>query len=400
MPVVQVAAPQREPVPGAELAYLDGLRGVLALYVVVYHAQVLVTGLPARATQMLSVVALGRFAVTIFIILSGYCLMLPIARSNQERLVGGTVAYIKRRARRLLPPYYAALVISLLLSGLLTLHGSGDRNAVSDFSPSALISHALLLQNMNTRWAMSINPAMWSVATEWQIYFFFPLVLLPLWRRIDMVGMVLVAFALGLLPFFAFHAGDLISPWYLGVFALGMAGAEISFSSRETATRYRERLPWRFIANASLALFLLAIVGLKVTHSEQLLRDHLRWAFDAVLGVAAMAFMIGAAKRRASGERRSATLRALESPVALELGAFSYSLYLMHNILLEAVRHFVAPLNLHPMSLLGTLLVIGVPITLVCSYLFSLAFEKPFLRKKTHVVPKARVAGAPDVAAP
>ena len=49
-----------------------------------------------------------------FIVLSGYSLMIPAARNGGE-LVGGFRRYIFRRARRILPPYYAALICSIAL---------------------------------------------------------------------------------------------------------------------------------------------------------------------------------------------------------------------------------------------------------------------------------------------
>src|ERR1041385_1529951 len=72
------------------LAYLDGLRGLAALYIVLYHAQSMLSGLPSKVDLGLSVITLGRFSVTIFIVLSGYCLMLPVASSHTQQLKGGT----------------------------------------------------------------------------------------------------------------------------------------------------------------------------------------------------------------------------------------------------------------------------------------------------------------------
>ena len=51
----------------------------------------------------------GHYAVAVFIVLSGFCLMLPVTRDPNGRLPGGFAAYLGRRARRILPPYYAAL---------------------------------------------------------------------------------------------------------------------------------------------------------------------------------------------------------------------------------------------------------------------------------------------------
>ena len=104
--------------PRLRLDFLDGLRGLAALYVLLYHASlragVLAAAAPAQpVAKAISVLhfcllGYGHLAVAVFIVLSGYCLMLPVARTEGAVLPGGALAFIQRRARRILPPYYAA----------------------------------------------------------------------------------------------------------------------------------------------------------------------------------------------------------------------------------------------------------------------------------------------------
>src|SRR5882672_5264093 len=103
--------------PRLRLEYLDGLRGIAALYVVLFHSMVGFRGdvLPPALVSALKFMTYGHFSVAVFIVLSGYCLMLPVARSSDGRLSGGFAGYVKRRALRILPPYYAAVSISLLV---------------------------------------------------------------------------------------------------------------------------------------------------------------------------------------------------------------------------------------------------------------------------------------------
>src|SRR5215203_1884331 len=106
--------------PPPRLAFLDGLRGLAASYVVLHHAALLVppSGLTGPATVARFLLRHGHYAVAVFIVLSGYCLMLPVARDPLGRLPGGTLAFFGRRARRILPPYYAALVLCWALIAL------------------------------------------------------------------------------------------------------------------------------------------------------------------------------------------------------------------------------------------------------------------------------------------
>ncbi len=102
------------------LHYLDGVRGLAALFVVWHHVWQFVVvhnagkALPAwfRAFAPLK---LGGFGVAVFIVLSGYCLTIPVARSTALDLAGGLRGFAFRRARRILPPYYAALILSAVL---------------------------------------------------------------------------------------------------------------------------------------------------------------------------------------------------------------------------------------------------------------------------------------------
>jgi peptidoglycan/LPS O-acetylase OafA/YrhL len=102
------------------LDYLDGMRGLAALYVVWFHIYLDaintksgIVQLPYLLHSIIEVfMSHGASSVAIFIVLSGYCLMLPVARSSDGKLRGGVIDYIKRRARRILPPYYAALFFS------------------------------------------------------------------------------------------------------------------------------------------------------------------------------------------------------------------------------------------------------------------------------------------------
>ena len=183
----ETAKPER-----IRLDFLDGMRGLAALYVLFCHVYVALKwwshGAEAspRLMKVLQVFDYGHCAVVVFIVMSGYCLMLPIAQATDGQLRGGFGAYIKRRARRILPPYFAALAISLLLIFVLDraglMGGELQANVKSAFTPGSLVSHLLVVHNLNPTWSHTIDPPMWSVATEWQIYFLFPALLLPLWQ--------------------------------------------------------------------------------------------------------------------------------------------------------------------------------------------------------------------------
>src|SRR6266566_1837356 len=187
------------------LEYLDGLRGAAALYVVLFHAAAGFTAkdLPAWARVLRHATTFGHSAVAVFIVLSGYCLMLPAARAGGQ-LPRGFGDYIARRARRILPPYSAALFGSLLLLGVVPElsipSGTIWDESFPAFGMGPIATHLLVIHNLFPAWVYKINGPLWSVATEWQIYFFFPLLLLPVWRRAGIVATLAVAFGVGCAP--------------------------------------------------------------------------------------------------------------------------------------------------------------------------------------------------------
>ena len=198
----------------------------------------------------------GSFAVAIFIVLSGYCLMLPVVRSGDFALRGGAANYLKRRAHRILPPYYAALALSLLFMACFTdlrrATGIQTQLALPTNSTNflhALIAHITLFHNLNYDWAFQIQLPMWSVGTEWQIYFLFPWILLPMWRKFGTMAPIIAGYGAGIALHFVLRGFcDCAAPWFIGLFAMGMAGAAISFSPRPFEAYLRDRLPWGLVA--------------------------------------------------------------------------------------------------------------------------------------------------------
>ncbi|MFL5863631.1 MAG: acyltransferase family protein, partial [Solirubrobacteraceae bacterium] len=116
----------------------------------------------------------GRFAVVVFIVLSGFSLALSPARHGWR--LDAASRFAQRRARRILPPYWAALAFSLAVAWLIVPQpGHGVPNVTS------VVVNGLLVQNIVL--AHSPNAAFWSMAVEAQLYLLLPLLLLVVRRR-------------------------------------------------------------------------------------------------------------------------------------------------------------------------------------------------------------------------
>src|SRR5450631_1723054 len=111
---MDAADPRRQ-----RLAGLDGLRGLAALYVVVNH--VFLRAFPGYPVDHAPFWAgwfiYGRFAVVVFIVLSGFSLALSPARHGWR--LDGVSQFARRRARRILPPHSATLAFSLAVAWLI-----------------------------------------------------------------------------------------------------------------------------------------------------------------------------------------------------------------------------------------------------------------------------------------
>ncbi len=397
------------------LDYLDGLRGLAALYVVISHAfarsgtqELASHSLLAKTLYFLGIcLGHGHNAVAVFIVLSGYCLMLPVARTENATLPGGVMDFIKRRAQRILPPYYAALLISLLFIVVASqLHWPAVEPywftmASPVFTPGVLWSHLFLIHNW-TPYMVRIDPPMWSVAVEWQIYFLFPLLLLPLYRRFGSAAMMIFAFAVALGGHFIGHARfDQMHPWFLGLFGMGMAAAAFNFAPK-AHNSWTSRLPWFviFLVATALLVFVSAVQrngwrnvpGLHWFRLETWGGD---WPLEIITGIVASALILHCTQRVLHGTQdRLLLYRLFNSKVATTLGVFSYSIYLIHDPVLECVQIWCRHLPESQVKML--MLGVGVPLAVGVAYLFHLVFEKRFMPAHYRAVEKRILAAGQE----
>jgi peptidoglycan/LPS O-acetylase OafA/YrhL len=397
------------------LIYLDGLRGLVALYVVIFHAFFFQHDtLPIKASlsnQLYHLFHLadylfqyGHLAVVVFIVLSGYSLMLSFITSSRlepEATNNNSIAgYLKRRARRILPPYYAALSLSVLLLVLipdLQKTATQTGNVISwhnyelpALTPKALLTHLLLVHNWFFDTHVAINSPLWSIGLEWQLYFALAFVFLPLWRRFGSKAL----FGVGL--FIALGAHSLTAqklfyayPGLIGIFVLGMFGAVVSFGKHQPEQSWREQLNWKGLAALAGLLFLLLRV-LEVAYRTNLpfLNQfwprlvRIDWLQDTVVGLIVIFGLIHFARiYQAKPGTEPWLLRLLKTEWLTSLGQFSYSLYLSHAPVLVLMGLGCARFHLAQEEAGLVVLLLGVPVSVGVAYLFHLTFERPFLTK-------------------
>ncbi|HEX3550189.1 MAG TPA: acyltransferase [Candidatus Elarobacter sp.] len=343
--------------------HVEGFRGVAALYVFLYHAwQSAVAHAGATLTVLLPFtlpwLQFGHFAVSVFIVISGYCLGMPVA-TRPERPFNRR-AFARRRARRLGPAYLLALALTLIpFYATLALRG---QHVPFSHVAGALIAHVFLVHNLWEPVAGYLNGPMWSIALEVQIYVVFALLLVPVWRRVGPWAQLGVALVLGLAPQLLLHGAlAYTAPWMLTLFAMGVVAAHVTA---------RGVVPgWlRYVALATAAAGVLMVLP-----QGDAAADGALWPADLVVGAAVALLFV-----TSSGTAQPLTARFLALRPIVVLGTFSYSLYLIHAPLVILVAaaadrwHFGTAASAVAYGLL-------IPFTVALAYAFYRVAERPFL---------------------
>lgn len=361
MHVTEVAKPAltgRDRITG-----LDGVRGLAALFVVVHHCRLFsFPGFPADTGPLwLSPLLYGHLAVVVFIVLSGYSLALGPA--GREWNLGRIRTFLRRRAWRIIPAYWAALVFSFLVARLLVTETPGVVP-----TGKSLLTYGFLVQDVVS--APSPNSAFWSIAVEAQLYLLFPLLLL-LRRNIGAValvvcvltGVVLIEALSGQVP--AFMSLLHLTPEFAVLFTLGAVTAGI---------RRDSRIPWPWLALAGGAVLVVLIAVLGPVRAI----GNYFW-LDLLAAFPVAALLVGLAQGRPSW-----LIRVLDSAPLRFLGKCSYSLYLVHVPIVAVVSHLLVRAWLPagtPAFLLTA--VLAVPLAVLFARGFAAVFELPFQRHRS-----------------
>src|SRR5215467_37053 len=376
-PATVPAAPATAATRPGRVVGLDGIRGLAALFVVLNHIfERAWPGYPGanHAPFWAAWLIYGRAAVAMFIVLSGFSLGLGPARSGWR--FKSLPTYAHRRAWRILPPYWAALGFSLVMTWyVLAQPGWPVPNGKSVAVYGFLVEDAFSQGHNGGFWsAGSPNHAFWSIAIEAQLYFLLPLLLL-LVRRVNaraMVGLVAaIVVTIGLLgPHAALMNSALVkfTPDLAVLFAVGLLAAGIVTAGEPTRSR-----PWAGYALAATV----PVIALMVIKGATWSNLNLFW-LDL-----AWAPAIGCLLAAVATSRPRFVVRFLDSLLPRSLGSCSYSLYLTHMPIVIAVSYgLVLGRVATGTPTFFVLAAIVLPVTVCFARLFAAVFEVPFQRHR------------------
>lgn len=378
------------------LPLLTPLRGIAALMVVLFHARLLL--FPQWMESIAGVTQLienGYLWVDLFFILSG--LVLAHVYGEAFTAPRRTVSYgrfLWLRLTRVYPLYVVTLVLLVGWELYKAQHEVGFYGGPlfkmwewegmppfgSPFTPAEALPSALLLLQVVTDQGLTWNFAAWSLSVEWISYLLFPL-LIPLavtrsrWSHLSpLLALTVLAFIVhsrGTLDVTsgALAVGRGVSEFVLGLWLLPRVKAARSLPMMQ------QDLPL-------LIAFLLPFVLLQFTMTPQL----------TLLLICAYVLLIWIAASQ--GKRQSPLLRLLDNRFTNWLGDLSYSIYLLHALVLLTgceLIHYLAPeltawwyAQTNPLlGVVATLLMLTVLIAL--SAVSYHLFERPLQRRLRRV---------------
>ena len=321
--------------------YLDGLRAAAALYVVMCH---MITefkfndlyNYPLLKKYSVLVFSNGVLAVDFFIVVSGFCLAIPMINSNSFRLKNGPLSFYYQRYKRIYLPYLFATIFSVFLIAVAIGNKTGTHWDLSiPVTKVDIIRHLLLIQDIFYSSCDKINHAFWSISVECRIYLFFPLIIL-IWRYygplVTLCGSILLSAALLLITvelnrFNKDFNIDVegVNP-YIILFVLGMIGSYAAFSHETKLVTFRQNAPWWLI---------ILILGIAVLTTQRLaLHGHFPYFFeltDLLAGCCSVCILI------AINEGKYYLHKLFSFRPLVIVGSFAYSIYLIHAPFIQLI---------------------------------------------------------------
>jgi peptidoglycan/LPS O-acetylase OafA/YrhL len=146
------------------ITFLDGLRGLAAIFVVAHHMSMAVVEELNRSADHFvhGLIAYGAVGVDIFFILSGFVIAMTLDR---QQVTGRYAAcFMVRRSLRLDPPYLCTLAIIIAITYASIAMGS----QLATPTLPQLLAHVFYLQNILGY--HDLNPVNWTLCLEIQFY--------------------------------------------------------------------------------------------------------------------------------------------------------------------------------------------------------------------------------------
>ena len=318
-------APNRVP---TSLPGLTGLRGLAALWVVLYHYCSLY--LPALDAGWLGgLLSRGYLAVDLFFLLSGFVLAHVYTDAAERKGFAFFRTFVRARVARIYPLHL--LVLALFVAMALAVRGI---HYVQDGfyyplplcgarSLEAIVANVFMLQGLQAS-ALSWNYPAWSISVEFAAYLLFPFVVGLLWRVSGRSLLVAALAALAAVWALAFVAGGDMNQW-------------------DGPTALWRCLPQFFLGCICYRVYRQGLLDARAWAGFVFAATLLMLYFDyrdvVVVTLFPLIILGAVSARGVSG-------RILNARPIVWLGEISFSVYLVHGLVQHATTHALNALDL------------------------------------------------------
>lgn len=314
----------------AEYRYdaLDGVRGLAAQVVVIGHLGGL--ALPEPSPYTLS--ALGwssRLAVMVFFVLSGFVIARSLKKLMHDEGREFLLHYAVHRWARIFPPLALAVATTFAVGSLASTAGlplPGLRSPEFELSLLAFL-RGITLTFATTDATFALDGPLWSLRQEVWLYFLAALAALAA-ARTGLVRLMAGALVLAMVMVTSSRF------FYLQSLALFGAGGAVSLLSSSPLVARLARSAWTAFGTVLLLALPLVLWKPGQEFGYAYSNDPLFLAYQAALGIPIALVLLGIATSDGPVSRAFSRWR--------WVGAFSYTLYVLHNPVLVLIYALLA----------------------------------------------------------
>lgn len=420
------------PNPDKNIPFLDAVRGIAVLFVLIRHAWGLSWSPSASIAgiEVSRIIVMMSSGVDLFFVLSGVLLSTRFLRADAAgKQAPDYLSYFKARVLRIGPPYWLVLFLVVLLYTPVFIP---QEKVWSTAGAAIFISHLMFGQSLFlfSFGAYSVGTPFWTLTIEMLFYLVLPLVARVFYRGRWWQGIV-AAFLLssawlylcryhldGLVDFLQKHTFGI--GWssegvrfflshqilgYLPHFAVGIGISALLLKPRTHAFLSENAgLAYLVIGVALLLVLMFKLGGLSLTHGFQDPTTYFRvddssarlfyylesMPFAIAYGLIILGLSLGS----------SLLKRCFASIPGLALfGVLGYSIYLIHMPLLYTMNnHFWIAADTRPWWHLAKFLTAGTGVIVLLSLILFLAVERPSMIWSSRASQRMRNASQPKAA--
>ena len=295
----------------------DGLRGMAILLVIASH------------TNAFNLSGQGGIGVTIFFVLSGFLLAVPFVNNNQMFNLRDLFKFYLRRVKRILPMYYITLVLFIIFSP----NFLGDVNSI--------VKHFLFIQ---------ANGHLWSTQQEMCFYLICPIIFYIIYMLIKkfklthtIIAIILIVISFLLEKYLTTDIFNLNGNGKQQVFRIFIFLFGISicyFISGEKYIEIKEsRIFIKIINIISIISIFIMIFSAKYYKSMIGIMpsiEYVGWEYPMVFSVLSGIIIIAIIS-----DETGVISKVFKFEPLISIGRVSYSMYLLHFLLLPFLKEYI-----------------------------------------------------------